>query len=235
MMANKYPDYTKPWRHSDISFHVEGKIVHANKTILSMWSPVFEAMFTNDFKEKHASEIKLPGKDYNDILELLRVIHPPNKKIDGNSVYKLLPLAREYQMFVLTENCEEYLLTLPPSMEHLIIAEEYNLPKLLDKCISFASNVKLCDLESRTEFKQLEQTTMIELLRRKIQTLETKQKALKTIHEIVSGDRPHWRYDCLDESRGAHKQRSDISCDACSYWMCDEVRKKCRQIMENLN
>lgn len=40
-------------------------------------------MFYDEFKEKYASEIELPGKHFEDILELMRVLHPPNKDLDG--------------------------------------------------------------------------------------------------------------------------------------------------------
>ena len=43
-------DFTQPWKHSDIVFLVEDQRIHANKAVLSMWSPVIEAMFTGDFK-----------------------------------------------------------------------------------------------------------------------------------------------------------------------------------------
>ena len=66
------------------------------------------------------------------------------------------------------EKCEELLLTMTANMDHLVIAEEYNLPRLLDKCIDYASHKPLHDLETKHEFQKLEQTTLIELLRRKV-------------------------------------------------------------------
>jgi len=53
--------------------------------ILLMWSPVFKAMFENDFKEKSAGEIALPGKKFADVLELALVTHPPNKELTSNN------------------------------------------------------------------------------------------------------------------------------------------------------
>jgi len=75
--------YTEPWVQSDVSFVVEGQKVYANKAILSMWSPVFNAMFSDGFKESDAAIVDLPGKQYNHVLELIRVLHPPNKPVDG--------------------------------------------------------------------------------------------------------------------------------------------------------
>lgn len=40
---------------------VNGKKLYCNKAILSIWSPVFERMFNQNFKEKDSNEIQLPG------------------------------------------------------------------------------------------------------------------------------------------------------------------------------
>ena len=76
-------DFTKPWGYADITFLVEDKRIYANKMILSMWSPVFEAMFHDNFKEKNAREVELPGKKFEDIMEMMKVLHPPNNEITG--------------------------------------------------------------------------------------------------------------------------------------------------------
>jgi len=77
-------DFSTQWPHSDITFVVETKPLYASKLILLLWSPVFKAMFENNFKEKNAIEIALPGKKHSDMLELLAVTHPPNREITGN-------------------------------------------------------------------------------------------------------------------------------------------------------
>ena len=43
-------DFTTNWQFADICFEVDGRKLFANKMILSMWSPVFMAMFNRDFK-----------------------------------------------------------------------------------------------------------------------------------------------------------------------------------------
>lgn len=78
-----YPDFTQPWNHGDIIFIVEGRKLYASKAILCMWSPVMEAMFSHNFKERDATEVELPGKDYEEMNELMRVVHPPMKPVDG--------------------------------------------------------------------------------------------------------------------------------------------------------
>ena len=44
-MAGLEVDFSKPWTFADITLVVEGNKLYASKMILSMWSPVFEAMF----------------------------------------------------------------------------------------------------------------------------------------------------------------------------------------------
>ena len=79
-------DFTAPWSHSNKVLLVEDKKLFVNETILSMSSPVMEAMFTGDFREKGEEEITLPEKTYQDVYELMEVIHPPGKRIDGNDL-----------------------------------------------------------------------------------------------------------------------------------------------------
>ena len=83
-------DFAETWRFADIVFVVEGRQLHANKTILSLWSPVFDAMLQGHFREKEAEEIRLPGKSFSELLELMRVLHPPNADICGEP----LPVCR---------------------------------------------------------------------------------------------------------------------------------------------
>ena len=75
--------FTEPFSQSDVSFSVEGKLIYAVKSTMSMWSPVFETMFSGGFKESNAKVVELPEKRFDDILELVSVLHPPNKPVDG--------------------------------------------------------------------------------------------------------------------------------------------------------
>jgi len=88
--------FTQPWDLSDVSFAVERRYIYANKTIMSMWSPVLKAMFGGAFRESDAAVVELPGKRYDDLLELICVLHPPNKQIDGKLSTYLGYLLAEY-------------------------------------------------------------------------------------------------------------------------------------------
>ena len=61
---------------SDVTFLVDGKELHFCKSILAASSPVFEKMFSSDFKEKESSVIPLPDKTYEEMDVFLQQFHP---------------------------------------------------------------------------------------------------------------------------------------------------------------
>ena len=68
-------DYSASWHFSDVVLNVEGQKFHVHRSTLSMWSPVFETMFTSEFKEKTSPEIPLPGKRVHEIQALLDLLY----------------------------------------------------------------------------------------------------------------------------------------------------------------
>lgn len=86
-------DFCHPWAYSDVVLQVEGRKLYANKTILSMWSPVFEGMVGDHVTGETCEprEIHLAGKRCDDVLEMLRVLHPPYKKLCGRPSQKIVP------------------------------------------------------------------------------------------------------------------------------------------------
>ena len=104
------PDFSEPWKFSDIVLVVEGVVegqkFHVHRSTLSICSPVFETMFTSMFKDKNMYEIPLPGKKTSEIKELLLIIYSAVsetgwKKVTNENCYFLGELAEEYQMDVI--------------------------------------------------------------------------------------------------------------------------------------
>ena len=73
-------DFSQPWQLSDVVLVVEGERFNVHRNILWMWSEVFATMFTAQFKEKTAKEVRLPGKKSSEIKEMLLVIYPTSAK-----------------------------------------------------------------------------------------------------------------------------------------------------------
>ena len=69
------PDFSQPRHFSDVVLSAEGTKFHVHRSTLSMWSPVFEKMFTSEFVERDAREITLPGKKADEIEVLLKIMY----------------------------------------------------------------------------------------------------------------------------------------------------------------
>ena len=71
---------TTPHELYDITLVVGEQKLYTSRLILSCVSPVWRTMFSSNFKEKLISEIPLPEKGYQAVLELLYCIMPGVKK-----------------------------------------------------------------------------------------------------------------------------------------------------------
>lgn len=72
--------FSEPWDYSDLILAVENEKFHVHRAFLSMNSPVFKAMFQSQFKEATSSEIPLPEKKADEVLDFLKQIYFPNIK-----------------------------------------------------------------------------------------------------------------------------------------------------------
>lgn len=163
------PDFSEPWLFSDVVFVVEDQKFHVHRYILAQWSPVFERMFSSEFKEKTLSEIPLPGKKASELKELLLLIYPTISgkvlnTINNTNCHSLLRFAREYQMEVIYKRCEEFMVSKIQNgsgntfMVDLIFAQTYNFEKLLKISIDKAIlNISQYDtFKSHELFDQIE-------------------------------------------------------------------------------
>lgn len=129
---------------SDVKFVVRARdgesesnqVVPAHKLVLSISSPVFEAMFYGEFAETKDS-IELPDCDYASLLELFRYMYSDEVNLSGSNVMGVLYLAKKYMVPSLAKNCSEYLSkNLDPSNVFSILpsAQKYEEKDLVDWC-----------------------------------------------------------------------------------------------------
>ena len=102
---------------SDVKFVVrkrDGKsesnqVIPAHKFVLSIGSPVFEAMFYGE-PEQRLETIELPDCEYESLLEFFRYMYSDEVNLSGSNVIRVLVLylAKKY-VPSLAEKCVEYL------------------------------------------------------------------------------------------------------------------------------
>ena len=135
---------------SDVKFVARGpngeseskQVIPAHKFVLSISSPVFEAMFYGELAETTDS-IELPDCEYDSLLELFRYMYSDEAILSGSNVMGVLYLANKYMMPSLADKCTEYLEeNLDPSNVFTILpsAQKYEEKKLVDRCWKVIDN-----------------------------------------------------------------------------------------------
>ena len=131
-------------RFSDVKFVLQKtdgeseskQVIPAHKFVLSISSPVFEAMFYGELAETRDS-IELPDCEYESLLELFRYMYSDEVNLSGSNVMGVLYLAKKYMVPSLAEKCTEYLQkNLDPSNVFSILpsAQKYEEKNLVDRC-----------------------------------------------------------------------------------------------------
>ena len=112
------------------------QVILAHKFVLSISSPVFEAMFYGELAETTDS-IELPDCEYDSLLELFRYIYSDEVNLNGSNVMGVLYLAKKYMVPSLADKCTGYLQdNLDPSNVFSILpsAQKYEEGELMDRC-----------------------------------------------------------------------------------------------------
>ncbi|XP_078361274.1 BTB/POZ domain-containing protein 6-like [Oculina patagonica] len=112
------------------------QVIPAHKFVLSISSPVFEAMFYGELAETE-DYVELPDCEYESLLELFRFMYSDEVNLSGSNVMGVLYLAEKYIVPALADKCTEYLQeNLDPLNVFSILptAQKYEEKNLVDQC-----------------------------------------------------------------------------------------------------
>ena len=185
--------FSTPWKKSDVVLVVEDTEFHVHRSILTMNSPVFEAMLDGHFKEASQDKITLEGKTSEDMQQFLKLLYPPSMieetlisfagEITKN-VFKMLTLADEYQARDVADQClKETEITRKNAVGILPYAIKYN-KSVHDKCTKvIVERMRMKDVD-KLELAELDQQVVRELLIAKCLYLESnpKSKFLRSVY-----------------------------------------------------
>ncbi len=68
---------------------IDGMRLHVSKAYLSLYSPVFSALFYGEFKERVMEEVPVEDVILEEFVEMLHVIYPSHKQITGRNFVSL--------------------------------------------------------------------------------------------------------------------------------------------------
>jgi len=181
------PDFSAPWKSSDVVLVVEDQRFHVHQNILLLWSPVFEKMFGSEFQEKNKNEILLPEKKANEIKEMLQIMYPSleEKLVTKDNCFYLLRLAHEYQINSILKKCEACMVSLVKEnkeddlLEMLIYGQKYQLKTLISACIHEARRLPLKELKEHGMRDQIEPDNYVQIAEGIIKQHEERCKKVK--------------------------------------------------------
>ena len=141
---------------------------------------------------------------------------------------QLLPLVQEYQMSHVTARCEKHLLSQPPSVKSLVLAERYELPKLRRACIQYAKQASLTQLKRHADFDKIEASTLVEVLTHKVERLESPMLAIRA---LVAQKNPNLSRWCPASDSRDVQDRHDLGsrkgCLHCNSYNFEQIEKVC--------
>ncbi|XP_020606667.1 BTB and MATH domain-containing protein 38-like [Orbicella faveolata] len=182
------PDFSQPWKLSDLVLVVEEERFHVHKAMLAFWSPVFEKMFTSEFQEKDKNEVPLPGKKASEIEEMLRQIYPSvtERAITQENCYFLVKLAHEYQMAAIVTRCEDFMTNKvkvkakESILADLVFAQTYKLKKLKLASVTQAHCLSLEELKTYEMLDQIQPDNLQEIMEGIIKRLQRELNGART-------------------------------------------------------
>ncbi|CAJ0593526.1 unnamed protein product [Cylicocyclus nassatus] len=152
---------------SDAVLVIDGTKLHVSKTYLSLYSPVFYALFFGKFSEREKREIAVEDVILEEFIELLNVVYPSHKPISTDNVEFLLELGDKFEIQFVIDECERFLMSTEDIaiVTKLVWADQYCLAKLQDACVrTFKSVNDIKALKLTEEYKNLSDTTKAALL-----------------------------------------------------------------------
>ena len=188
-----FQDFTQPWKFSDVVLVVDYHRLHVHRAVLAVWSPVFEEMFTSKFQGNGKKEIPIHGRRANEIIELLQMIYPSvGEKLTEENCHRLLELAHQYQMKVIVQRCENFIIRMmnwnsskKEFLRELVFAQKYNLQKLKHESIKQAQRLTLEELKRDVAYHQIQEENLKEIMEGMILLL---QRLWSSFQSAEAGD-----------------------------------------------
>ena len=149
--------FSQPWNDSDVVLVVEDNEFHVHRSILSLQSPVFKAMFNGNFKDATEKKIELKDDKYEAMLLFLQLLYPSNMldenkgnvDINDENIFQIIQVADKYTAVNVIKQCMRETERLKPdnTMRLLPYAARHELP--LEKIFKvIARRISMDELET---------------------------------------------------------------------------------------
>ena len=226
--------FSQPWNGSDVVLVVQEKEFHVHRSILSLQSPVFKAMFEGNFKDAQQDKIELKGDKYEAMLLFLQLLYPPNMldeynvNINDKNILQILEVADKYTAMNVIKQCMKETERIRPknTMRLLPYALRHELPleKIVDVTVRHVSTEEF----ERFSPELANQSVYISTLLRKCRFQENIAKqAYTTVLDLLR------KY--VTVKKGNNYLITNIQPDGCGHRFHDVLdfkeARKCKQCL----
>jgi speckle-type POZ protein len=162
---------------ADITFRFKDKTIQAHTLIVASGSPVLDAMFKHNFKEKEEKTAIIKDIQSKVFEHLLRFIYTGDADLDNVNVASLIVAADKYGMDALKEECAVRLsqdLTIETATRNLILSHLQNSSLLYQSTVDFMSkNAKvICSRKDWMELLKKYPELGFSAMQKMVQTLQ---------------------------------------------------------------
>ena len=200
---------------SDVVFMIEGQRIPAMKSILSLKSKVFRAMFGGDFKESKDREVVIEDTTYEGFKTFIQFLYCDRLVLKDDNNLQLIEevcqLSDRYDVQCLLEKVNDHLMRIPLNWSDSVtfkwvskIAFDYKLSEIMSKVLAFID----------TNFKHFANKDNKELLELNVLTHNHLMEVLANNYRKLSTeyDRSGQRIDSLTNQLESYNKRTCILC-----------------------
>lgn len=165
LLASDFEQLLDDKDYSDVELIVQGKTLKAHRSILGKRSPVFDAMFRSEMKEKRENKVEITDLKHEVLLEMLRYIYSGKVNNIDPIADELLVAADKYSIDSLKQMCGNSLsenLKPEKAVEILLLADRHCVHSLYAKAIKFVVS-HAAKIVNTPEFQQLPNNIMFEV------------------------------------------------------------------------
>ena len=124
-----------------VSFDIDGREIKASKYLLILASPVFETMFSREWKESRENKIEIKDYDYDTVETFVKIIHGYEIKMTSfTKAVNLLMMSKMYEVDNLTDKVATYLdfgINKDTALDALAVGHRLDLVKMKTLAIEF--------------------------------------------------------------------------------------------------
>uniref|UniRef100_A0A914R0Y0 BTB domain-containing protein n=1 Tax=Panagrolaimus davidi TaxID=227884 RepID=A0A914R0Y0_9BILA len=150
----------------DVTFDVEGKLIHAHKFMLASISEVLKRMVSNTWN--NGDPIKIEAYSFKDFYEFLKFIYSGKCSFTDENIFSMVDLSEFYQVKSLQHKCDQFLSKKEYTAKNVLVIlkalSNYSLP-LFEKALCKAAKENRINLLESNGFMETSKESVMKIVK----------------------------------------------------------------------